>query len=329
MNGGDTPANIATAVTPKNTGKAVAGPLPGPHSEPPTRGAPVLPGRWEPMPFFGVLLVLLLGAGGWAIIYFANSPVLLSLVVPAMTYAIFALAVGFLIKQNGWVSFGHAAFYGLPAYATAIAFTTGAVAPGVAVTGSLLATAALAFLLALVIGRTSGVALGMLTLAIGQAFYELATKVRALGGSDGLTVSNPETLFGLPGNVFLDRSSMFLVSWAALLAVMLGLELLVRSPFGKLTEAIRDNAERARFLGYRPLVHQASVFAISAFVAAVAGILAMLNAGFVSPDLLDWNSSGTALIMALLGGITRVWGPALGAIAYVVLRDYLGDATEH
>jgi branched-chain amino acid transport system permease protein len=285
--------------------------------------------RWEPLPFFGVILVVFLGGLGWVVLRFIASPVLLSLMVPAMIYSIFALGVGFLIKQNGWVSFGHAVFYGLPAYATGIAFTNGIGSPEVAVVISLLATAAMAFLIALVIGRVSGIALGMLTLAIGQAFYELATKVRAFGGSDGLTVTTPASLFGLPGDVFLDRPSMFLISWGALLVVILGLELLIRSPFGKLTEAIRDNEERVRFLGYRTLVHQASIFAVSASVAAVAGVLSTLNNGFVSPDMLDWNSSGMALIMALLGGATRVWGPILGAVAYVVLRDYLGDATEH
>jgi branched-chain amino acid transport system permease protein len=285
--------------------------------------------RWEPFPFFGVVLVILIGAVCWVLVNFSSSPVMLSLLVPSMIFAIFALGVGFLIKQNGWVSFGHAAFFGLPAYATAIAFTDGGISPEIATIGSLFGTAVMAFLVALIVGRVSGIALGMLTLAIGQAFYELSTKLRAFGGSDGFTVSNPTALFGIPGEAFLNRSTMFVICWIALLVVILGLELLIRSPYGKLTEAIRDNEERVRFLGYGTLVHQSLIFAISALIVGVAGILSTLNNGFVSPDMLHWSSSGTALIMALLGGVTRVWGPVLGAIAYVALRDYLGEATEH
>ena len=290
--------------------------------------------RWlsregDPLPYFGSCIVVVLGAAGWIVLSHVESPVLLALLVPAMIYAIFALSVGFAIKQNGWVSFGHAVFFGLPAYATAIAFIKGGLSPELAVIGAVLAAAALAFLMALVIGRVSGIALGMLTLAVGQGFYELAMRMRAVGGSDGLNVNGPDSLFGLSGSVFLNRATMFAVAWATLLVITLGVEIFIRSPYGRLTEAIRDNEDRERFLGYRTLPHRAVVFGISGLIAAVGGVLSTLSNGFVSPDLLHWSSSGTALIMALLGGVTRAWGPILGAVAYIVLRDYLGDMTEH
>jgi branched-chain amino acid transport system permease protein len=122
---------------------------------------------------------------------------------------------------------------------------------------------------------------------------------------------------------------MFAVCWVTLFVVIIVLELVSRSPFGKLTEAIRDNDERIRFLGYRPLMPRVLIFVLSACVTAIAGVLSLLNNGFVSSDTLHWSTSGTALIMALLGGVTRVWGPILGAVAYILLRDYVGDATEH
>ena len=285
--------------------------------------------RPEPFPYFGPAVVVVLGVIGWGIVHSATSPVLLSSVVPALISAIFATGVGFLIRQNGWVSFGHAAYFGLPAYAAGFAFNNGLFSPEVAVVGSVVGVGLLAFLIALVIGRTSGVALSMLTLAIGQAFYEWSTKERAVGGSDGLTVNAPASLFGLPGSAYFNRTSMFAICWGTLLVIIIVLELIAHSPFGKLTEAIRDNEERVRFLGYRTLIHRVTIFTISACVTAVAGILSLLNNGFISPDSLHWTKSGMALIMALLGGVARVWGPLLGAVVYFVLRDYVGDATEH
>jgi branched-chain amino acid transport system permease protein len=285
--------------------------------------------RRDPFPFFGIFLVLLIGAAGWNVVSRASSPVLLSAVVPATINAIFAMGVGFLIRQNGWVSFGHAAFFGLPAYVAGYAFNSGALPPEIALVASIVATGMTAFIIAVVIGRTSGVALSMVTLAIGQAFYEWSTKSRAVGGSDGMTVDMPASLFGLSGKLFVNRVSMFAVCWVTLFVVIIVLELVSRSPFGKLTEAIRDNDERIRFLGYRTLMPRALIFVLSACVTAIAGVLSLLNNGFVSSDTLHWSTSGTALIMALLGGVARVWGPILGAVAYILLRDYVGDATEH
>lgn len=287
------------------------------------------PREQDPFPFFGTFLVIIIGAVGWTIVNHASSPVLLSAMIPATINAIFAMGVGFLIRQNGWVSFGHAAFLGLPAYAVGYAFNTGVVSPETAIVGAVVATGILAFGIVTIIGRTSGIALSMLTLAIGQAFYEWSTKSRAVGGSDGLTVDMPSSVFGLSSGVFLTRTSMFVVCWAVLLAVIIILELISRSAFGKLTEAIRDNQERARFLGYRTLMPRAIIFVLSVLITAVAGVLSLLNNGFVSPDSLHWSASGMGLIMALLGGVTRVWGPILGAITYVLLQDYVGDAMEH
>ena len=188
----------------------------------------------------------------------------------------------------------------------------------------------LAFLLGLVITRIPGVAFGMLTLACAQAFYEMALKVRGLAnGDDGLAITFPSRVFGIDVTLFQDPHAMFVVCWVVLMIVLGGLWLLMRSPFGLLTAAIKTNEERARFIGYETLLPRAAIFALSALLAAIAGVLATFYNAFISPDMLHWTLSGSALIMAIIGGTAAVWGPALGAIVFFFIKEIAGDATEH
>jgi branched-chain amino acid transport system permease protein len=102
-----------------------------------------------------------------------------------------------------------------------------------------------------------------------------------------------------------------------------------REPFGRLTAAIRENEERARFIGYETTLPRVLILALSAFVVSVAGVLFTLYNIFVSPDVLHWSLSGSALIMAIIGGPQVTWGPTLGAIVYFFAKDLVGDLTEH
>lgn len=276
------------------------------------------------LPFAAFALV------GPAIAYLVPSTLVQSLLAQATIYAIFALGVGILIRQNGMVSFGHAAFFGLPAYLLGAALPLDLMAPELLVIGCLAATTLAAFLIGLVIVRVHGIAFGMLTLAIGQAVYEAATRLRGLtGGHDGLSLDFPRVLFGLPLKVFQQPGTMLIVTWLVLVA-MLGLAFLfARSRYGLLSEAIRDNEERVRFLGYDTLVPRAATFAMSAMVTAAAGVLFALYNAFVSPETVHWTASGSALIMAILGGASAPWGPVAGAFAYFFLKEAIGSFTTH
>jgi branched-chain amino acid transport system permease protein len=187
-----------------------------------------------------------------------------------------------------------------------------------------------AFSLSFILLRTSGVAFSMLSLAVAQALYELMMRWREIAnGEDGLRVRLPRELFGLKLSFFQRADTMFLVTWAALIIVVIALVLLSRSHFGTLTLAIKNNEERARFIGYRTLMPQALIIAISAFIAAIGGTLFALYNGYVTPSLLHWSLSGEALIIAIIGGTRSVWGPALGAFILVCLRDVAGNYTTH
>jgi branched-chain amino acid transport system permease protein len=259
-----------------------------------------------------------------------QSNLAMTLLTQAVITGILATGVGFLIRQNGLVSFGHAAFYGVACYAIALAMKHSVMSAEFAIILALALPTALAFLLGFVIVRIPGVAFSMLTLAVGQAFYEFAMKARYVtGGEDGFSVNLPSTIFGIKTAIFQSPHSMFIVSWGVLVVIILVLTFVVTSPFGRLTAAIRENEERARFIGYGTVLARVLVLTLSALVTAIAGVLFTLYNNFVSPDVLHWSLSGSALIMAIIGGPRLIWGPAFGAIIFFFAKDIAGDVTEH
>jgi branched-chain amino acid transport system permease protein len=259
-----------------------------------------------------------------------SSGTVLSLLTQATIYAVFALGVGLLLRQNGMVSFGHALYFGSAGYGVGLLLQQQAMPAELALLLTLLGLGLVAFLIGLVIVRVPGVAFGMLTLAIGQVFYLSASRSRGLtGGADGMNIDWPARLFGVELSLLLQPKGLFLLSWGVLLLVMAGLTLLLRTRFGAITEAVRDNEERARFIGIRTLVPRAAIYALSAMVTGLAGLLAALNTGFVSPENLHWSLSGVALMMVVVGGYKALWGPALGAVVYFLAKDVLGDYANH
>ncbi len=277
----------------------------------------------------GTMTAVALAAGA-AVAMLVSSGTVLSLLTQAIIYAVFAIGVGLLLRQNGMVSFGHALFFGFSGYAVGILLQLKLMPAEAAIVVTLAGMAVMALLMGLVIVRVPGVAFGMLTLAVGQMFYLTASRSRGLtGGADGMSIEWPSTLFGVAQSALLKPASMFLICWTTLVAVVLLLALLLSSRFGAITEAVRDNEERARFIGIRTLLPRAVVYALSATVAGIAGVLSALNTGFVSPESLHWSLSGVALMMVVVGGYKALWGPALGAVVYFLAKDILGDHATH
>lgn len=273
------------------------------------------------------LAVSLLGIAAAALV---KSSTTMSLMTQAVIYAIFALGLGFLLKQNGMVSFGHAVFFGLPGYLIGLAFKHSGMPAEVVVLLAIIAIGVLAFGLGLVIVRVPGIAFGMLTLAIGQGFFVAASKSRGVtGGADGFNIDLPKRMFGMAATTFQDPASMFIICWLVLVALIFALTLLLRTQVGPLTEAIRENEERVRFIGFRTLLPRAAIYALSAMVSAVGGALSSLYTGFISPESLHWTVSGSVLIMVVLGGSRTLWGPAIGAVVYFLFRDFIGEQTTH
>lgn len=267
---------------------------------------------------------------GGAVAAFTGSDALLSLLAQAAIYAVFATGIGLLLRQNGSASFGHALFFGGAGYGVAILLKLQAMPAELAILATLGAIVVTAFLVGLVIVRVPGIAFGMVTLAMGQmAFLSMSRARGFLGGADGLSVDWPATVFGVAQSELFKPVTMFMISWGTLVVVLAALALLLASRFGSITQAVRDNEERARFIGISTLVPRAAIYALSAFVAGLGGVLAALNTGFVSPETLHWSLSGMTLMMVIVGGFKTLWGPALGATVYFLFKDILGDYATH
>lgn len=278
----------------------------------------------------GTLILLAIAVFGFLIPRLGVSPLVLSLLTQATISAILATAVGFLVRQCGFVSFGHAAFYGGAAYLLALLTAHTSLPAELVILASPLIILFAGFGLAFIMLRTAGVAYSMLSLAAAQACFELMMRWRQIAnGEDGIAIRLPSEIFGLPLSIFQRPDSMFLIVWGSLVIVVLALWVLTRSHLGTLTLAIKNNEERARFIGYGTVLPQAIVIALSAFIAAIAGLFFGLYNGFVTPTSLHWSLSGEALIIAIIGGTRAVWGPALGALLFFFLRDIAGNYTTH
>jgi branched-chain amino acid transport system permease protein len=276
--------------------------------------------------------VLLLAAllAGPAIQTLTPSASLLGMFTQAVIYAISALGVGVLIKQNGLVSFGHALFFGAAGYAMGVVLSLQWMPAELALLLVPLAVAVAAFLMGLVIVRVPGIAFGMLTLAIGQMAFLLASRARGVtGGADGMNIPWPDTLFGVATNVLLKPGPLFLIAWTLMVLVTAALLAILRTRFGSVTEAIRDNEERARFIGIQTTLPRALVYALSAMVTCIAGLLSSFNSGFVSPENLHWSVSAITLLMVVVGGVRHPLGPIVGAILYFLVKDLLGEYATH
>jgi branched-chain amino acid transport system permease protein len=238
-------------------------------------------------------------------------------------WALFALAVDILLGFTGLLSFGHAAFWGTSAYvAGLIALHSGLPFP-VAVLGGALAAAVVAVPIGWLSVRRTGIYFAMVTLAFAQLVYFVANQWRgATGGENGLQ--------GIPRDFFgVDLSDPFFFYYAGLPIVLLGMWFawrIVRSPFGRVLVAVRDNPARARALGYPVDRYKLVAFVLSAALSGLAGGLFAIGHGFVSLEEVYWTTSGQAVMMVVLGGIGTLWGGAIGAFLIVELNDYLATA---
>jgi branched-chain amino acid transport system permease protein len=253
----------------------------------------------------------------------------LSILTDLLIFGLLAMSLDLIIGYTGMVSFGHAAYFGLGAYGSALLLIHWA--PPVPV--ALLAGAVLAALIAAPVGwfstRATGIYFAMLTLAFAQLLYTVAYKWRELtGGSDGIAGVPKTTLFWGGPSLASPRSYYFLVAACVVLSLVV-CRGLVRSPFGRALQAIRENEHRVTSLGRDPRPFKLVVFVIAAFFAGLAGALFAPFRGFASPEVMFWVLSGQALMMVITGGIGTLIGPVLGAMVFILIQEMLSTYTEH
>jgi branched-chain amino acid transport system permease protein len=249
------------------------------------------------------------------------------LIAEAAIFAIFAMSLD-LLAVSGLISFGHAGFLGIGAYAYGGLTVLLGWPPGPAVVAAVLVGAAIAAVVGLFVLRTSGVFFIMVTLAVSLMFYAWAFRNPTFNGADGMGGIARLQLSAL--GIDLDDPAAFSgLTIMLCAAVWIGLEIVLGSPFGRTLSAIRQNPNRVRALGGRVFGCRLAAYVVSGAIAAFAGTLTAQHANFISPDIGNWFVSGDALIAIVIGGIGTLTGPLLGATLLVVLKEVLSSHVGH
>ncbi len=251
----------------------------------------------------------------------------MTLVTRAMIFAIAALSLDLILGVGGLVSFGHAAFIGIGAYATGIMITEGQAEALLALPVILAACALFGAVTGAVSLRTRGVAFIMITLAFGQMVFFLAQALSAYGGDDGLTLYERSTLLGF--DIFGDRTRFFYVVLAALAGCYALVSVIVASRFGRVLRAARENATRVSVTGFDVGRVRLIAYVISGMIAGLSGFFLANQTEFVSPAFMSWQRSGELIFMVVLGGTGSLHGAIVGAIGFLLAEDVLARWTEH
>jgi branched-chain amino acid transport system permease protein len=259
-----------------------------------------------------------------AVFPFVGGKFYIDLVVTTMILAIFALSLELLVGRTGLVSFGHAAFFGIAAYATAL-LSPQAEAASIAwlLPAVLVITAAAALAIGALSLRTRGIYFIMVTLAFAQMAYFVFHDMKFAGGSDGRYLYvKPVLAIGPYTLLDLDRPlAFYYVTLAALALVYAVLASVGQSRFGHALTGIKANEQRMRAAGFSTYPYKLAAFVLAGALAGVAGFLYAVKDGFVNPEILAWHQSGTVLLMLILGGIGSLRGAVIGAFLFVVLKE--------
>jgi branched-chain amino acid transport system permease protein len=250
-----------------------------------------------------------------------------ALVSEIFIFAIFAMSLDLLLGFTGLMSLGHAAFFGLGAYAVAVLGTQFGVNAWLGVAAGVAVAGCGAALIGFFCVRTGGIPFLMLTLAFSQLVFSVALKWRDVtGGSDGIAIAERPSLFGY------DLSHSLVMYFMALSFFALtywGLRRLLNAPLGHAFVGIRENEQRMMAIGYPTRAYKLLSFTIAGAIAGLAGGLYAIFNGFISADAVYWTASGDILIMTMLGGAGTLIGPALGAAIVLLMKNVVSSYSEH
>jgi branched-chain amino acid transport system permease protein len=255
-------------------------------------------------------------------VLYIGQPFYLDLVRRIMILAIAATSLNLILGYGGLVSFGHAAYLGVGAYAVGVlgfyGFTSGWLHMAVAVAVSAL----VAFAIGAVSIRTSGIYFIMITLAFSQMLYYLGISIEEFGGDDGMPSQFP----------LVDLANPVVFYYVVLVLMLLSVYVvfkIVNSKFGMALRAAKSNEARARAIGFSPYPYRLAAFVIAGAICGLAGMLYANHTRYITPDLASWQQSGDIMFMVILGGMASTAGPVLGTFALLVVEEILKGWTEH
>jgi len=237
-----------------------------------------------------------------------------------MILGLAAVGLNIALGYGGMVSFGHALYLGIGAYAVGVMSAHGIDSGLLHLIAALIIGTAIAIIVGHISLKTSGMAFIMITLAFTQMFYFLAISLKQYGGDDGLPIATRSVLPGLDLNNPYQFYALVFVGLS--LAVYLS-HRLVRSRFGMVLRGCKQNSRRVYALGFPANRYKLTAYVISAQIVLVAGVLLGNLALFASPSYLSWALSGDLILMCVLGGLGTLVGPLVGAIAFVGLEEFL------
>jgi branched-chain amino acid transport system permease protein len=243
-----------------------------------------------------------------------------------MIFAIAAASLNFIMGIGGMVSLGHAAYFGIGAYAVAIAMTHGVTSAWIAWPLAVAAAAGMALVIGAISLRTRGVYFIMITLAFAQMIYYLAVGLKQYGGEDGLSLPQRSSVGG--GVDLADETTLYFVVLLVLVLSVLLLNRAIDARFGRVLAGIRENEQRMESIGFDTTRYKLVAFTIAGGLAGLAGALFANHNLFVSPAALHWTQSATLVVMVLLGGLGYRYGGVLGAVALLVLEEVLAALTD-
>lgn len=277
------------------------------------------------------------GRGLWivfSLLVFSIAPTFLpirylNLLSELLIFGLFAMSLNIILGYTGMISFGHASFFGLGAYASGFILLKSNLPLPFAVLGGALVSVILAVPIGYFCTRATAVYFAMLTLAFAQMIYAIAFKWYSFtGGSDGISgIPHSSLWFGK-----IDLSPAIAYYYFVYIIILLSLLVfiqIIKSPFGKTLLGIRENEKKMESLGINIRKFKLVAFIIGAFFAGVAGGLFSPFNGFASPELLFWLYSGTCILMLILGGVGTTLGPFIGATIFILLQDELSSYTEN
>ena len=244
-----------------------------------------------------------------------------------MLFAIAALSLDLILGYAGMVSFGHAAFIGLGAYAAGILDAEGFGDVLIGLPLALGVCALFASATGYIAIRTKGAAFLMITLAFGQMAFYFTNSLDEFGGSDGLTLNDRATVAG--ASLFDSDLTFYYVILACLVLVFFFLRALVDSRFGRVLRSTKEHSMRVAALGYDVERVKLTAYVIAGAICGLSGYLMANQTEFVSPAYMTWQNSGALMFMVILGGMGTLYGSVVGAVLIIGLENLLSRYYEH
>ena len=256
-----------------------------------------------------------------------NQPFYVDLVRRVMIFAIAAISLNLILGYGGMVSFGHAAYLGIGAYAVGILAFYGVTNGFLQFAVAIAASAVVALAIGSISIRASGIYFIMITLAFTQMLYYLGISLAEFGGDDGMRLKAKSQFSGLVD--LRDPVAFYYLALALMLLSVFIIYRIVNSRFGMALRAAKSNEARTRAVGLSPYPYRLAAFVISGAMCGLSGALYANHTNYLTPGFMSWVQSGEFMFMVILGGMASTAGPVLGAFALLLIEEVLKGWTEH